>query len=281
MPVLPIEVDLGVVGPMARSAGDLGVALDVVAGPDDQVNAIGYRLALPPPRHDELKSFRVLVLDTHPLVPTASSVRAALERLTEQLNKVGAKIASATPLVPDLAEAARVYTRLLSSVFGAFWPPDLYRQVEERARALPASDNSLAAWRARGTVISHRDWTATDRVRAGLRQQWRELFKEWDVVLCPAMPTPAFSHDHNPDQRARRIDIDGTLYPYLDQVVWPGVATVVGLPATAVPIDKSETGLPIGVQIIGPYLEDRTTLRLAELVEREFGGFVVPPGFKG
>jgi amidase len=152
--------------------------------------------------------------------------------------------------------------------------------VEERARALPASDDSLAAWRARGTVISHRDWIATDRVRAGLRQQWRELFKEWDVVLCPVMPTPAFSHDHNPDQRARRIDIDGALYPYLDQVVWPGVATVVGLPATAVPINKSETGLPIGVQIIGPYLEDRTTLRFAELVEHEFGGFVAPPGFK-
>ena len=281
VPALPIDVDLGVVGPMARSAGDLGVALDVVAGPDDQVNAIGYRLALPPPRHDELKSFRVLVLDTHPLVRTAGSVRAALERFAERLNKAGAKIARATPLVPDLAEAARVYTRLLSSVFGAFWPPDLYRQVEERARALAASDNSLAAWRTRGTVISHRDWIETDRVRAWLRQQWRELFKEWDVVVCPAMPTPAFSHDHNPDQRARRIDIDGTLYPYLDQVVWPGVATVVGLPATAVPIDKSETGLPIGVQIIGPYLEDRTTLRLAELVEREFGGFVVPPGFKG
>jgi amidase len=93
------------------------------------------------------------------------------------------------------------------------------------------------------------------------------------------MPTPAFPHDHNPEQGKRHIDIDGTLYPYLDQMVWPGLATVAGLPATAAPIDHSETGLPIGVQIIGPYLEDRTTIRFAELVEREFGGFVAPPGF--
>jgi amidase len=92
------------------------------------------------------------------------------------------------------------------------------------------------------------------------------------------MPTVAFPHDHTPEQEKRRIDIDSKLYPYLDQLAWPGVATLPGLPATAVPIGLSETGLPIGLQIIGPYLEDRTTLRFAELLEREFGGFVAPPG---
>jgi len=79
----------------------------------------------------------------------------------------------------------------------------------------------------------------------------------------------------------RRIEVDGKEYPYLDQLVWPGIATTPGLPATAIPIDRSETGLPIGVQIIGPYLEDRTTLAFAELIEREFGGFVPPPGYAG
>ena len=277
MPALPVESDLVVIGPMARSAGDLSVALDVMAGPDEQANAIAYRLALPPPRHENLQSFRVLVIDTHPLIPTASTVRVALEQLTERLNKAGAKIARVSPLLPNLAEAARIYTRLLSSIFAAFWPIDLYVRVETAAKALPPDDNSLAAWRARGSVLSHRDWIATDGARARLRRQWRELFREWDVVLCPPMPTPAFPHDHNPDQRARHIDIDGTPHPYLDQVVWPGVATVAGLPATVAPIDRSDMGLPIGVQIVGPYLEDRTTIRFAELIEREFGGFVAPP----
>jgi amidase len=63
--------------------------------------------------------------------------------------------------------------------------------------------------------------------------------------------------------------------------VWADPATTCGLPATAAPIDLSPSGLPIGVQIIGPYLEDRTTIAFAELLEREFGGFVPPPGYTG
>jgi amidase len=91
------------------------------------------------------------------------------------------------------------------------------------------------------------------------------------------MPTVAFPHDHTPDQKDRRIAIDGKIYPYMDQIVWPGLATLPGLPATAAPIGLSPAGLPIGVQIIAPFLEDRTSLRFAELIERAFGGFVAPP----
>jgi amidase len=98
-------------------------------------------------------------------------------------------------------------------------------------------------------------------------------------VLCPVMPTPAFPHDHSPIE-ARRIRVDGKSYSYLDaQVAWAELATTTGLPATVAPIDRSQSGLPIGVQIIGPYLEDRTTIAFAELLEREFGGFTPPPGY--
>jgi amidase len=281
VPALPAEVDLAVIGPMARSASDLALALDIIAGPDEQANAIAYRLALPPPRHETLAGFRVLALNTHPLISTASTLRTALDRLAERLNKAGAKVSRASPLLPDLAEAGRVYTRLLTSFMAAFWPPDVYARVETIAKALPPDDNGLEAWRARGSVLSHRDWIASDGARTRLRAQWRALFREFDVVLCPPVPTAAFPHDNSPDRRTRRIDIDGTLYPYLDQMVWPGVATVAGLPATAAPIGLSDTGLPIGVQIVGPFLEDRTTLHFAALIEREFGGFVPPPAFKG
>jgi amidase len=277
VPPLPYEGDLAVVGPMARSARDLALALDIVAGPDETANGIAYRLALPGPRHDALREFRVLVIDTHPLIPTAASVRTALDQLADRLHKAGAKVARTSPLLPDLAAAGRLYTQLLWSFLASFWPIDLYRSVEAAAKALPADDDSLAAWRARGTVLSHRDWVAADRERALLRKRWQDLFREWDVVLCPPMPTPAFPHDHTPDQRERRIDIDGRPYPYLDQIVWPGVATVAGLPATAAPIGLADGGLPIGVQVIGPFLEDRTTMRFAELIEREYGGFVAPP----
>jgi len=93
------------------------------------------------------------------------------------------------------------------------------------------------------------------------------------------MPTLAFPHDHSLPYSARHIEIDSGQYPYFDQLVWPGIATVPGLPATAAPIDWSDTGLPIGVQIVGPYLEDRTTIAFAQLIAREVGGFVPPPGY--
>lgn len=104
------------------------------------------------------------------------------------------------------------------------------------------------------------------------------LFREWDVVLCPVLPTPAILHDHGP-MEARRVDVDGEAVPYQAQAMWSSVAAVGGLPATAMPIGLSPAGLPIGVQIVGPYLEDRTTVHFAELAEREFGGFVPPPGW--
>ena len=112
-----------------------------------------------------------------------------------------------------------------------------------------------------------------------LREQWRALFREVDVVLCPPTPTVAFAHDHS-SLGTRRLQIDGKDYPYYDvNLVWAELATLPGLPATIVPIARADDGLPIGVQIVGPFLEDRTTLAFASLVEREFGGFVPPPGY--
>jgi amidase len=280
-PPLARESDLAVIGPMARSAVDLALALDLIAGPDETRGGIAYRLALPAARHQELKSFRVLVIDSHPLLPTATTVRSALERLSQRLVKAEVKVARESPLLPDLAESARLYMRLLIPSFSANWPADQYKQTQVAAEALNPDDKSLAADRVRAAVLSHRDWIAADRARADLQQRWSEVFRAWDVVLCPPMPTPAFPHDHKMPYSARRIEIDGKEYPYFDQLVWPEIATTPGLPATVVPIDRSDTGLPIGVQIVGPYLEDRTTIAFAELIEREFGGFVPPPGYAG
>ena len=273
----PSFLDLAVLGPLARTPGDLRLVLDVVAGPDES-EAMAYRLALPPARHDDLKGFRVLVIDTHPLVPTSSTVRASLDRFSDQLTKAGVKVAHGSPSIPDLAEQARVYSQLVLSVVSPTWPPDLYSTVTKAASSLSQNDDSLQASRFRGAVTSYRDWIKTDGQRVRLQRQWRELFREWDIVLCPPASVPAFPHDHNPDMEARRIDVDGKPFPYLDLLLaWSGVASLPDLPATVVPIQRSETGLPIGVQIVGPHLEDRTTIAFAQLVEREFGGFVPPP----
>lgn len=276
-PASPARSDLPVVGPLARSAADLMLALEVLAGPDEWSDGVGTRLALPAPRHDDLAGYRVLVIAEHPLFPTASAVQAALAALVERLAKAGATILLAAPNLPDLAETARIYVELLMAFYSADLPEAEYQKAEAAARAVPPEDRSLRGFRLRGLALSHRDWLRANRLRGRLREEWRALFREVDVVLCPPMPTPAFPHDHTVGQGRRRLDVDGRPLLYPDQIVWASIATLFGLPATVAPIGCSETGLPIGVQIIGPFLEDRTPLAFAALIEREFGGFVPPP----
>ena len=278
-PPLPLDRDLAVIGPMARGAADLTLLLDAIAGPDPLEAGKAYKLALPPPRHGELKNFRVLLIDSDPVMPTSKCMRAAIEKLAANLAKAGATIARESPLLPDFAGSSRLYMRMLMSFLSASFAPEIYAGARAAAAKLATDDTSLTAERLRGIALSHRDWVMADSGRARLRAQWRELFKSFDAVICPVMPTPAYPHDHSQEQETRRIEIDGKAYVYPDQLVWPGIATLPGLPATAIPIGLSAEGLPVGVQIVGPWLEDRTPLKLAELIEREFGGFVPPPAF--
>jgi amidase len=278
-PAIPIDRDMAVIGPMARSAADLSLLLDIIAGPDPLEAGIGYKLALPAPRHTDLKSFRVLVVDGHPILPPNKDIRAAIDKLASNLEKAGASITRESPLLPDFAESSRLYMRMLLSFLGTFFPPEVIAGARTAAAQLSPEDKSLAAERLRGMTQSHRDWVLDDGARARLRAQWRELFKSFDAVICPIMPTSAYPHDHSPEQEKRRINIDGKDHVYPDQLAWPGIATLPGLPATAIPLGLSPDGLPVGVQILGPWLEDRTPLKLAELIEREFGGFIPPPMF--
>ncbi|WP_067564156.1 amidase [Nocardia acidivorans] len=275
-PALPSERDLGVIGPMARTARDLTLLLDVMAGADPLTLGIAFDLALPPARHDRLADFRVLILQDHPVIPTGTAVRSALHRVADALTAGGARVEWQSSLLPDLDSAATLYSQLLFATLAAGFPADRYEQLRAQAAELGPHDHGRDAARLRGGVFSHREWLEANDRRELLRREWRRLFTDFDIVITPITPTPAFPHDHNPNIAERRLDIDGTPHPYLDQLTWAGVATVPGLPATAIPTGPSPEGLPVGVQLIAPMFEDRTGLRLAELLERSIGGFTPP-----
>ena len=221
----------------------------------------------------------MLVVDTDPLMPTDKVVRGTIDTLAANLGKAGVTVERNSPLLPDFAETSRLYMRMLMSFLAASFPPETYAGAQAAAAKIAGRRQSLAAERLRGIAQSHRDWLMDDGARARLRAQWRELFRTFDAVICPIMPTPAYPHDHSDDQEKRRIQIDGKAHVYPDQLGWPGIATLPGLPSTAIPTGFAPDGLPVGVQIVGPWLEDRTPLKLAELIEREFGGFKPPPMF--
>jgi amidase len=122
------------------------------------------------------------------------------------------------------------------------------------------------------------DYILWHEQRERFRAAYRAFFTEWDVLLAPIILAPAFPHTDRPFP-LRTIEVNGQTLPYMLQVVYPAVATLSGQPATAFPVGLTRAGLPIGLQAIGPYLEDRTPIRFAALVERAFGGFMPPPGF--
>ena len=132
---------------MARSAADLSLLLDVIAGPDPLEAGKAYRLELPPPRHHALKDFRVLVIDSDPVMPTDKVVRAAIEKLAADLGKAGVKIERESPLLPDFAASSRLYMRMLMSFLAASFAPEVYagaqtasgRAIAGRHRALRRS----------------------------------------------------------------------------------------------------------------------------------------------
>ena len=278
-PANAVRGDMSVCGPMARSAADLALALSVLAGPDPLWDGKGYKLDLPPPRHDRLADYRVLVIDQHPLCATSTSVKGATDQLADKLTQAGCTVLRRHPDIPDLARTTRVYGELLSAFFTGDLTPENRVRVEAAASALAPEDLSLPATELRGLVMSHAAWINTTHIREGLRIRWEALLHDVDLVLAPPMPTPAFPQDQSKPGYDRKLDVDGRKIPYNNQIAYCGIATMCGLPSTAAPLGLTETGLPVGVQIIGGYLEDRTTIAFASLLEREFGGFQPPPAF--
>ncbi|HEY2751512.1 amidase family protein [Phenylobacterium sp.] len=241
---------LSVVGPLARSAADLSLALGVLAGPSSE-QARGYRLALPPARHAGLADFRIMVLTAHPSAQVDSEVRSAIEAIAVRLEGLGSRVSRGSALLPDLAKAHGAYMDLLNTAM---------------AMRGPEPPKTTAA-----------EWMAMLDRQVEIRRQWANLFEDIDVVLTPAFGTAAYPHDSR-DPGERTLTLDGAQTPYFAQLAWPGLASLGNLPATAVPIGQTLAGLPIGMQVIGPYLEDHTTIGFARLLEREFGGFRRPPG---
>jgi amidase len=195
--------------------------------------------------------------------------------LASKLEREGCRVGRDTDQVPSMIDLARTFHALLMAQLSADMPDDQYAAAGQRERTSRGDDGAGDAFNAESTTLSHRDWIRLDRHRLDLAAMWRETFQNWDVAVCPAAPTCAFAHDNRPFAD-RKLLVDGEPAAYTNISLWSTLAAPNGLPATAVPIGRAKDGMPIGAQIIGPHLEDRTTLKFAHLVEHAFGGFVAP-----
>lgn len=277
LPSVPASPDMAVVGPLARSADDLAVALDVLAGAEG-LDADGWRLELSPPRRRSLHGLRVAVWADDPLAPVDDEIAGRVQRAADLIARHGGIVSDRARPSFDAPAYRSTYVALVGSVMGAAAPDATYDAQRKLAMELDPSDTSKQAAMTRAMVLDHRAWLRHDAERMRLRTQWRSFFEEWDILLCPIMATTAFPHDQRPVP-ARTVTVNGKEQPYFDQVFWASLATLAYLPATVFPFGLSRDGLPIGLQAIGAEYADRTTIALARSMAEVAGGFVPPPGF--
>jgi amidase len=260
--------DLAVVGPLARSAGDLALLFGVTAGPDWGDAPFTLRREAV-----ALKGLRVAVWGDDPLCPVSAGVKGRVGAVAEALRHAGAVVSEDARPGFDAAAAHATYQDLLQAALANRIPDDDFaRAVDLAERGDPSRGSTKLA---RRQVMRHRDWCHASERRLALRAAWGDFFREWDVLLAPIMPTTAFRHDHRPEGE-RTVDVDGMALPYYDQLLWPGLATLPGLPATVFPAGLAG-GLPVGLQIIGPMWGDWRTLAVAARLEQIGFGFVRPP----
>jgi len=272
------QADISVIGPLARSADDLAVALDVMAGPEDIEN--GWKLDLPPPRATTFKGLRVAMMTDHPLSEVDASITGKLAELADFLRREGATVSMTARPEFDLAQGHRLYIEMLRATTSARTDPAAMLHWITEAKRLPFDDASYYAMMARGITMSHRDFLLGNEQRHRMRRAWAAFFRDWDVFLCPPAASPAQPHDQEGERWERSITVNGHRVLATDQMFWAGISCFYLLPATAAPLGFSPEGLPIGVQIVGAQYADRTTIQLAKLLEAAWQGFVPPPGWE-
>lgn len=267
---------MAVMGPLARTAGDLELALDVIAGPVVGED-VAWRLDLPEARKQSLRGFRVAVMPRADWLPVDNEILSALDDLAGKLRGLGAKVAEAQPDGFDLYKHEETYAAMLNIIMFAELNDETRAQIAEGMRH---SNDPFAQAQIAGVTASAPTLLKLHAKREHERAAFRAFFQDWDVLLAPVTITPAIEHiDPNSSFPKRTLTINGQSVPYNRIQVYPGLSTLSGQPATAFPWGRTKGGLPIGLQAIGPYLEDRTTITFAALLEREFGGFTAPPGY--
>lgn len=259
------RADLICIGPMARAAEDLGLLFEALVGPR-AADAHAWRCELPKSRHDSLADYRVAVLPDHPACRIDHRIRAALDQLADALRRQGALVDSQPEWPIDLELCGRDYLMLVRAVGSRRAAPDLLAGLAAEASSLDDDDWSYRAACRRAAALSHHAWLTLNGRRAANQRAWRSFFANYDIVLCPAHPSLAFPHDTQAPRESRMLRIDGSEQDYNSYLFWMAIAGASYLPCTTRPLALID-GLPAGVQIIGPHLEDKTTLRFAELLD--------------
>ena len=272
-----VDTDIAVCGPMARSAADLSVNFDVIAGPN-AFERSAWAWAGSADSRKSLSDFRIGLKLNDPACPVDDAYQAVLQDFADRLARAGATVIEQEP---DLDTEAH-FTNYLRLLGAAQAMRATEAEIEALAADVAGADDPWIARimgkRVAGIAMTHREWLNDDNERRHSRRKFDAFFEDFDVLLAPVCASAAFPHDQEGPRYRRKLRINGTDYPENIQLFWSGYSGVVGLPSVVGPAG-SVGRLPVGYQAITGHGTDHTALAFAEAVEREIIGFTPPPDF--
>jgi amidase len=254
---------LGAIGPMARTIDDVALLFHALSG-QDPVDPSSPPIALRKPSLDDLKQLAIGYFEDDGLVPVTTETRQAVRAAADALRKQGFDV---RPFQPNGLEQARKLWELFFVRCGAMFEEPLVRGHEHKLS--PVFRDFLARAHAAPQLTAEdvlTAWAEADIIRHKLLVQ----MQEFPLLLCPVASIPAFRHGE------RSWTIDGQPVEYLDAMRYTQWFNLLAAPAAVVPVGRSPEGLPIGVQIVGPPFEDEVVLKVASVIDHEFG-YVPPP----
>ena len=197
--------------------------------------------------------------------------------MAESFCAAGARVDDRARPDVDLRRARDLFNRLLAPIVGDTLSEDEFQAVV----GMPTEGRpETVAQFGRSVGLRHRNWLFLHDERERMRAAWARFFQDWDVLLCPVLPIAAIPHDLAEPMLLRQVEVNGEVQPYVEQVAWMGVIGAVHLPVTVAPVGRTPEGLPVGIQIVAPHLEDRSSIEVARLLRARVGGYETPPGFE-
>jgi len=256
---------LGVVGPMARTVGDLELLFEAMAGPDDG----DVRSAPVPMRRPDREALprqvRIGYFEDDGIAPVTSETRQAIRKAAKLLQDQGFTVEPFRPA--GLEQLRELWWVFFGLTGGQVLGPMLEGHEAELSPILREFVGIVKASPPLTLTCLLNAWMERDQCKIRLLEQMRE----YPVLLCPVCSVPAFRHGE------RNWQIDGKQVEYLDSMRYTQWFNLTGNPGVVVPVGRSPEGLPIGVQLVGRHYEEELILAVAESVEQGCGALKTPP----
>jgi len=263
-------------GPMARDLDDLELLWDVLSGPDKRDRRVP-RIDYGKPSGKGLKEYKIAWMDEWPGFPTGNQVKRSLRDLVQKMETKGVKVINKGPgnnlHERSLAFWMRLFPQLVCQDMPALIRPlfkwDLQRTLMRGVKKFKKEFNQ-------GFTLSFINYSETMGIRSSIISEWESFFESYDFLLCPMAFGPAYKRG----KLGEPITEEGKTMVYANYV-WPFTAcfNASGHPGMNIPLGLNEQGLPLGVQLVGPYWSEKEMIHFAKQLVKLTPGFIRPEGY--